>query len=200
VCLSATHIAYGSIRMEPVFMVLAQSSAFAAQLAIDGNLDVQDVPIESLQQRIRSMPLATPEIFDVTVDNDDEGTVKVKGNWKRETDGGYGPTFLLHDGTGSGTVRFTPDIPGDGSYQVYAYFPKQDRMAQNTSVAVSDGKKTNVVTIRASDIQVEGQTSGEWAPLGTFTFRKGKKGYVEISTQGANGVVVADAVVWVPKK
>ena len=35
VCLSASHIAYGSIRMEPVFMVLGQSSAIAAALAID---------------------------------------------------------------------------------------------------------------------------------------------------------------------
>ena len=36
VCLSASHIAYGSIRMEPVFMVLAQAAATAASLAIDG--------------------------------------------------------------------------------------------------------------------------------------------------------------------
>ncbi len=35
VCLSATHIAYGSIRMEPVFMVLGQSAAVAAAMAID---------------------------------------------------------------------------------------------------------------------------------------------------------------------
>jgi hypothetical protein len=35
VCLSAAHIAYGSIRMEPVFMILAQSAATAASMAID---------------------------------------------------------------------------------------------------------------------------------------------------------------------
>jgi FAD-dependent oxidoreductase family protein len=44
VCLSATHIAFGSIRMEPVFMVLGQSAATAASLAIDNNSTVQDVP------------------------------------------------------------------------------------------------------------------------------------------------------------
>src|SRR5262245_51473083 len=43
VCLAATHISYGSIRMEPVFMVLGQSSATAAALAIDGGTSVQKV-------------------------------------------------------------------------------------------------------------------------------------------------------------
>lgn len=43
VCLSSTHMAFGSIRMEPVFMVLGQSAALAACLAIDGNKSVQDI-------------------------------------------------------------------------------------------------------------------------------------------------------------
>lgn len=50
VCLSATHAAYGSIRMEPTFMILGQSAALAASLAIDGNCAVQDVPYFQLQQ------------------------------------------------------------------------------------------------------------------------------------------------------
>ena len=41
VCLSSTHIAFGSIRMEPVFMVLGQSAAIAASLAMDRNIPVQ---------------------------------------------------------------------------------------------------------------------------------------------------------------
>ncbi|WP_405415692.1 FAD-dependent oxidoreductase [Maribacter sp. Asnod1-A12] len=49
VCLSSTHIAFGSIRMEPVFMVLGESAATAASLAIDSNNSVQDVPYESLK-------------------------------------------------------------------------------------------------------------------------------------------------------
>jgi hypothetical protein len=49
VCLSASHIAFGSIRMEPVFMVLGQSAATAASLAIDGEIAVQEVPYSSLR-------------------------------------------------------------------------------------------------------------------------------------------------------
>ena len=43
VCVSASHIAYGSIRMEPVFMILGQSAAAAACLCIDKNVGIQDV-------------------------------------------------------------------------------------------------------------------------------------------------------------
>ena len=52
VCLSSTHIAFGSIRMEPVFMILGQSAATAAVLAIDAKLAVQDVPYAKLKERL----------------------------------------------------------------------------------------------------------------------------------------------------
>ncbi|HEX2862410.1 MAG TPA: FAD-dependent oxidoreductase [Lacunisphaera sp.] len=50
VCLSATHIAYGSIRMEPVFMILGESAASAAHLALSQHLAVQDVPYARLRE------------------------------------------------------------------------------------------------------------------------------------------------------
>jgi hypothetical protein len=49
VCLSATHIAYGSIRMEPVFMVLGESAAVAAHLAIEAGRPVQQVDVAKLR-------------------------------------------------------------------------------------------------------------------------------------------------------
>ncbi len=52
VAVSASHIAYGSIRMEPVFMILGQSAATAAALAIDARLPVQRVPYEALRERL----------------------------------------------------------------------------------------------------------------------------------------------------
>jgi hypothetical protein len=52
VCLSATHIAYGSVRMEPVFMILGQSAATAAVLALDGKLPVQKLAYEKLRERL----------------------------------------------------------------------------------------------------------------------------------------------------
>lgn len=52
VCVSSSHIAFGSIRMEPVFMILGQSSATAAVMAIDNDLAVQEVPYTSLKQQL----------------------------------------------------------------------------------------------------------------------------------------------------
>ena len=52
VCVSASHIAYGSIRMEPVFMILGQSAATLASMAIDKNLAVQAVPYGELRKRL----------------------------------------------------------------------------------------------------------------------------------------------------
>jgi len=58
--LSATHISYGSIRMEPVFMILGQSSGTAAVLAIETGVPVQQVEYGKLRQRL----LADKQILD----------------------------------------------------------------------------------------------------------------------------------------
>jgi hypothetical protein len=52
ICVSSSHIAFGSIRMEPVFMILGQSAATAAVLALEDGLAVQDVPYARLRERL----------------------------------------------------------------------------------------------------------------------------------------------------
>jgi hypothetical protein len=52
VCVSSSHIAFGSIRMEPVFMILGQSAATAAVIALDRNIALQDVPYTVLRERL----------------------------------------------------------------------------------------------------------------------------------------------------
>lgn len=199
VCLSATHIAYGSIRMEPVFMVLAQSSAVAAVMAIDEKISIQTIDVKKLQQRLITDPLADESIMDILVDNDDTKNVSIYGNWSSEKKGGYGPTFLVSNST-SGSVRFTPDIPKEGSYDAYAYIPKISKTASQIVVTVSDGKKKKEIIIKSSDVIVEGQTSGEWVSLGKYNLKAGKNGYAEVSSKNADGVVVADAIIWTPSK
>ncbi|PQO38393.1 FAD-dependent oxidoreductase [Blastopirellula marina] len=52
VCLSSSHIAYGSIRMEPVFMILGQSAATAASLAIDQKIALQELSYDDLKTQL----------------------------------------------------------------------------------------------------------------------------------------------------
>jgi len=54
VCISSSHIAFGSIRMEPVFMILGQSAATAAALAIDDRVAVQDLDYSKLRNRLEA--------------------------------------------------------------------------------------------------------------------------------------------------
>ena len=52
--LSASHVAFGSIRMEPTFMILSQSAATAACLAIDDGVSVQEVNYETLAKKLKA--------------------------------------------------------------------------------------------------------------------------------------------------
>lgn len=52
VCVSSSHIAFGSIRMEPVFMILGQSAATAAAIAIERKIPVQEVPYDVLKEHL----------------------------------------------------------------------------------------------------------------------------------------------------
>ena len=64
VCVSSTHIAFGSIRMEPVFMILGQSSAVAADIALNQNGIVQEVPYTELRKQL----LAEDQRLDVDLE------------------------------------------------------------------------------------------------------------------------------------
>ncbi len=200
VCLSASHIAYGSIRMEPVFMVLGQSSAIAACQAIDKKITVQQVNVDEVKSILKSNPLADGSTPEILVDNEDSDFVQITGNWKKESTGGYGPTFLTDDSRDgiAGSARFIPNVTQNGDYRVYVYFPKLQNASAKTHITVYDGEKATEKIINQSDIRVEGQTSGEWVSLGTYKLVQGKKAYVEISDKNADGVIVADAVLFVP--
>lgn len=60
VCISASHAAYGAVRVEPTYMVLGQSAATAAALSIDNNVSLQDLPYDILRARL----LADGQVLD----------------------------------------------------------------------------------------------------------------------------------------
>lgn len=200
VCLSASHIAYGSIRMEPVFMVLGQSAAIAATLAIEKNNEVHKVDAKRLQSLLQRNPLVNGKTPEVLVDNDNLSQVMVTGDWNNRKQGAYGMSMLIDSskGTGNKAIRFMPALPREGTYHIYTYIPKLPGLSSTTPVNIYDGRDVKKIIIKAEDIKVEGQTSGEWISLGRYRLPKDKKVYVEITNNNADGFVIADAVLFIP--
>ena len=81
VCVSASHIAFTSLRMEPVWMVLGESAGVAAAMAVDAEIPVQDVPYKKLRQKLDDL--------DQTLDRvqgpiQDQKTQSTSGQWKSQ--------------------------------------------------------------------------------------------------------------------
>ncbi len=203
VCLSATHIAYGSIRMEPVFMVLAQSAATAAVQAIDKGISVQQVDVAILQKALKENPMADGTTKEILIDNDDKGSVTLVGSWTtlKNSPGCYGPSLLSSaygEKSQIRSVKFSTLIEKDGDYEVYVYIPRTAGGSSTNEVSFYDGKRRHTHDLKPGQLKIEGQTSGEWMLLGQYDLQKNERAHVEVSTRGADGTVVADAVLISP--
>jgi hypothetical protein len=188
-------------------MVLGQSAAVAASLAIDQRQPVQQVDVKKIQEILKVNPLMDASEPEILVDNDDSA-VTTEGDWQRKTSepsqgytGNYGPSMLIAvDHTSKRAVKFNPIIRKAGQYHLYSYFPKVPRASANTRYLVYDGKSEKTVDVQSASVLVEGQTSGEWVSLGTYHLPKGRQSYVSVTNEDADGIIVADAVLFVPVK
>lgn len=124
--LSASHIAYGSIRMEPVFLTTGQAGGMAAALAIDGNTSVQDLDYQLLRQRLMAdgallewpTNRAEPQPLSLTLDFN--GLSAPLPKTLRYTSEGTGFAAATWDGTNTENV-----VAGDLSYSRGGYAVQQ---------------------------------------------------------------------------
>lgn len=214
VCLSATHIAYGSIRMEPVFMVLGQSAATAACLAIDADLAVQQVAVQQIDvNKLRERLLADGQILAWTGPSAAQGLdpTKLPGivvdDVKAERTGAWTessalPGFVgagyLHDGNerpGEKEVRYTFVAPKPGEYELRMSYTAHANRATNVPLTVAAGSETRAMTINQRQAP---PIDKRWVSLGALRLSDGEKVIVTISNRGADGFVIADAVQLVP--
>lgn len=201
VCLSASHIAYGSIRMEPVFMVLGQVSAIAACEAIDQNCDIQAVDPARISHTMTANPLMDGSEPETVVDNANHDAVTMTGSWTLVEDSkrGYGPNYYVaSDPSVPSRIRFTPTITPGSAYDMYLYIPRIQNLSSQIGVHICDGKTDHTVTIHPSANPVLGQAYGEWVNLGRYNAGPGT--YVTIDNSGADGSVVADAILLIPDR
>lgn len=198
--LSASHMAFGSIRMEPVFMVLAQSAAIAADLALDENIPVQAIPYETLRPRLLAAGQAlgaAPVILPAgVVDNGNAALVTTKGEWIPSSAApGYIAHNYLHDDNsrqGEKEVFFHLPPGTTGKRVVRMQWTEDGNRASNASVEIRHRDGTATLSI---DQRTRG---GTWNPLGEFHFTGASTEGVVISNKGADGHVVADAVSFSP--
>lgn len=199
VCLSASHIAYGSIRMEPVFMVLGQSAGVAVALAHkQGCCDIQQVDSQEINRIIAQNPYMDGSEPDILVDDADAGVV-ADNKWVMRGRGGYGLSFLeLAPTSKPQSVRFTVEaLPSSGKWTVYSYQSANKKLTSTTTFDILSGDKAHHVTFLRDDLNVLGQTSGDWADLGTYDFEKGDSVVVTISNATADATMRADAILLV---
>ncbi len=209
VCLSASHIAFGSVRMEPVFMILGQSAGTAAALAIEKDCSVQTLPYLDLARRLRNdgqrldLPesdLLKPdrkvvELAGVVVDDED---ARVRGSWRHDNKakpyvgGGY-----LHDQNGGKGARWAwfDAALEPGRYEVrLACAARPDRAKGLKVVVTHAGGETN----RTLDLRKASSADSLFHSLGEFDFKD--KGSVYINNRGSHGFVILDAVQYLPVK
>jgi lysophospholipase L1-like esterase len=198
--LSATHMAFGSIRMEPVFMGLSQSAAIAASMAIDQDIAVQDLPYAALRPVLLTAGVAigepAPEPPPTVVDNTNTGLVTITGAWTsgNSTPGFYGSDYI-HDGfTGQGTKQVFFHIPSGltGLQRVYLRWTEHTNRASNAPIEIIHRNGTVALTVNQ---RVDG---AKWNLLGLHTFTGASTEGLVIKTTGANGYVIADAVGFSP--
>ncbi|WP_433430536.1 exo-alpha-sialidase [Nonomuraea sp. CA-141351] len=150
----------------------------------------------SLDQLSLIRAATAPDIREeVTVDNGGLG-FDVTGSWpsSRGVTGYYGFNYLTHArGTGGNVARWRPALPGDDRYEVLVSYSADANRATNATYVVHHAEGATPVAVNQRVRGVPDVRMGEWTSLGTFSFRAGLEGYVELS-DAADGVVIADAV------
>lgn len=198
VCVSSTHIAFGSIRMEPVFMVLGQSAAVAACMAIEQRCPVQQVDINQLRKTLRDNPYLDGSIPEILVDDSNIDKVYSKGRWTKKEGGHYKSSYKWSDNEqGSSSFTFMPVVKQSHDYTVYFYCTAlaDENLPEQLSFDIKsmDGLKQAKIQPRMH--------KGEWVSLGTYHFEKGfRNSEVTVQGKSSKGAIFADAILLVPKE
>jgi FAD dependent oxidoreductase len=203
VCLSSSHIAYGSIRMEPVFMILGQSAATAAALAQDADIDLQDLDYAALEERLLAdgqvlrfgRPRAERGIDPATLPGivvDDTLSLRT-GIWTESNSvAGYVGRSYLHSEPGDEAVAtFRLQAPASGPYELRMSYTPHNNRASNVPIHIVASHERIELAVNQ---RVAPTVAGLFTRLAILTLVEGDPVLVSVSTEGADGYVIVDAV------
>ena len=158
-----------------------------------------NTPTASITPTASNTPTASAtsalgSLVDHIVDDQDGGYSQV-GAWMTYTGGlfdKYASSVRYKSaGNGSATGTFTPNLPEAGEYEVFAWLDRVSDGASNQPFTINHSGGPTMVTRDLKSVPA----SGSWVSLGTYTFPAGTAGSV-VTSDNANGRVVADAVRW----
>lgn len=210
VALSSSHIAFGSIRMEPVFMILGQSAATAACQAIYDKVAVQDVDYPRLRERLLAdrqileytgpkrrkaqAEIDPAKLTGVVIDND---KAELSGSWV-QADTVFprvGANYRHDDNRNKGELRarYRAELKS-GEYEVRVSWPVNRNRATNVPVTIHHAGGEKQIKV---DQTKRPTINGVFHSLGIFKFDGTAE--VEITNADTDGYVILDAVQFVPQ-
>jgi hypothetical protein len=197
--LSASHVAFASCRMEPVFMMASHAAGVAAAFAIDDNVPVQQLNYAKLAAQLRaegqllSWSSATSSTNGIILDQGGPGTTSSSGWTAGANAGGWNGNYWHDNASGKGTkwVTYTPTLPTNGTYEVYAWWVESSNRPTNTAYDVIHASGTNRILVNQK------VASGGWFKLTTTNFTAGANGKVIIrndNTTAGTEYCIADGI------
>lgn len=207
VCLSASHIAYCSLRMEPVYMALGHACGLAAVQAIHGKSSVQSIDVKTLREKLLAQKavLELPELANMPrsaklpgiVMDDSQATQT--GHWTGSTYGNPVDGASVHDANaekGKLSITYTLQVPASGSYEVRVSYAAAPNRASNVPVSIQHADGTAAATVNQKRKPPQDDLFNS---LGTFRFDKDKPAVITIRNDNTDGIAGADAVQLLPK-
>ena len=219
VALSATHVAYSSVRVEPTWMAIGQGAGVAAALAAKAGVTVQALDYPTLRTRLlaQNVVLELPVLPPLTAKSDrpsgpvsldpkslpglilDDAQAELSGDWERSTNFqphvgvGYLHDEQRADGKARAVFRFKG--PADGEYELRMAYSAHETRATRLPVTIMGGDTEQRFTVD----QTQPMPTGEaFRPIGSLRLRQGVEYTLTVTNQDTKGFVIVDAFQLLP--
>jgi hypothetical protein len=219
VALSATHVAYSSIRVEPTWMTIGQSAGIAAALAAKAGVSVQALDYAQLrarllvQHQVLDLPVLEPLPAKSAASGKgtgiapaslpglilDDAQAELSGDWERSTN--FKPhvgTAYLHDeqrSDGKSRAVFRFKAPADGEFELRMAYSAHPTRTTRLPVTLTNGPQVQTFTV---DQTIALSSGDAFRTIGTVRLRRDGDYVLEVTNKDTGGFAIVDAFQLLP--